>query len=186
MSEYDDALKACLNPNVDRTEYNDILRISYTFAEEVVRFIRMFSSISDLKPIVFWMTIYEQYQFASSLRQLPWEKLGTKPDLKNYVDAVKGARNKAFHNLLQFNQTIEVQMGDITIRPTKLRFFTEFTSKGNVFEYEDKELIEILTEFTRAGEQYVSFDFWKRNLKVMEGTLCLIEAISRTLKLLNA
>jgi hypothetical protein len=186
LSEYKNSLNACNGSTLDRNEYNNILRISYTFAEEIVRFLRLFTSISDLKPIILWMTVYEQYQFLYALQSLPWTKLGTKPDLKNYVDAVKGARNKAFHNLLQFNQTIDVQMGDITIHPTKLRLFSEYTSKGNVFEYEDKELIEILTEFTRVEEKYVSFDFWKRNLIVMEKTLYLLESFSFTLKVLNS
>jgi len=185
FDNYLEAINACSNPSANRSEHYNILRISYTFADEIVRFLKLFNSISDVKPLLFWMTASEQFELSSALNQLPWEKLGTKPDLKNYVDCVKAARNKAFHNFLQFNQAIEVQMGELTIRPTKLRLFSEFTSKGNVFEYEDKELIEILTEFTRAGEKYVSFDFWKRNLIVMEKTICLFEAFSRSLKKLN-
>lgn len=185
MSEYSKYLNDCADPNNNRNEYNNILRISYTFAEEIIKILRLFIGISDLKPLFFWMTVNEQFQFSFALERLPWEKLGSKPELGSYVEAIKGARNKAFHNLLQFNQTMEVQMGDITIRPTKLRLFTEFTTKGNVFEYEDKDLIEILTEFTRASEKYVSFDFWKRNQVVMEKTLCLLEAFSCSLKALN-
>jgi len=185
MREYANSLANCANPNQDRMEYNNILRIAYTFAEEIIRVLRLMISISDLKPLIFWLTTYEQFQFSYAIKSLPWEKLGTKADLKKYVETVKGARNKAFHNLLQFNQTIDVQMGNITIRPKKLRLFTEFTSKGNIFEYEDKELIETLIEFTRAGENYVSFDFWKRNLEVMVKTLCLLEAISSSLKSSN-
>lgn len=185
MEEYANSLANCANPNQNRMEYNNILRIAYTFAEEIIRVLRLMISISDLKPLIFWLTIYEQFQFSYAIKSLPWEKLGTKADLKKYVETVKSARNKAFHNLLQFNQTVDVQMENITIRPKKLRLFTEFTSKGNIFEYEDKELIETLIEFTRAGESYVSFDFWKRNLEVMVSALYLLEAISSSLKSVN-
>lgn len=185
MSEYANSLDKCANPNQDRMEYNNILRIAYTFSEEIVRVLRLLISVSDLKPLIFWLTAYEQFQFSFAINNLPWEKLGKKADLKKYVETVKGARNKAFHNLLQFNQTIDVQMNNIMIRPKKLRLFTEFTSKGNIFEYEDKELIETLIEFTRAGENYVSFDFWRRNLDVMLKTLSLLEGVSSSLKSLN-
>jgi len=183
--EYEESLTNCTNPDVDEVEYNNILRISYTFADEIVRILRLLISVSDLKPLVFWLTIYHQFQLSFVFKNLPWGKIDTKADLSHYVSTIKGARNKAFHNLLQFNHTVDVEMDNVPLRATKLRLFSEFTAKGNVFEYEDKELVEILTEFTRAGEKYVSFDFWKRNLDVMRKTIDLLDTVSLSLKLLN-
>lgn len=184
-AEYESSLFRCTNPDEDEIEYNNILRISYTFAEEVVRILRLLISVSDLKPLIFWLTTHQQFQLAFIFNSLPWGKIETKTDLSHYVSTIKGARNKAFHNLLQFNYTVDVEMDNVPFRATKLRLFSEFTAKGNIFEYEDKELVEILTEFTRAGEKYVSFDFWKRNLDVMKMTIGLLENVSLSLKLLN-
>ena len=187
LREYKESLEACIDPIRDRNHYNNLLRISYTYSDEIVRFIKLFSSISDLKPIMFWLTAFEQFTFSFALENLPWERLGRKKqDLYDYVDTVKSARNKAFHNLLGFNQTIDVQLGNITIKPISLRLFTEHKSKDNIFDYEDKELIDILSEFTRAGESLVTFDFWKRNLIVMEHSLKLISEFSRSLKKINS
>jgi hypothetical protein len=184
ISDYKTSLELGNNPDDNKVNYNNLLRISYTFSDEIVRFIRLIISISDLKPIIFWLTSYEKYKFSFEIKKLPWEKIGGKADLSNYINTIKSARNKAFHNLLQFNQTIDVQMENVTIKPLKLRFFSEYKSKENIFDYEDRELIEILTEFTRSGERYVAYDFWKRNLSVMESSLELITAISNSLKLL--
>jgi hypothetical protein len=54
------------------------------------------------------------------------------------------------------------------------------------FVYEDKALVEVLTEFTRAGEKAVSPQFWNRNLAVMQSTIDLLDGTSSALKLLAA
>ena len=66
------------------------------------------------------------------------------------------------------------------------RLFSEYKMKSeNVFDFEDKQLVEILTEFTRADEKYVTSDFWKRNYDVMLATTQLVAAVSDAIKTLN-
>lgn len=49
------------------------------------------------------------------------------------------------------------------------------------FDYQDKALLELLTQFTIAPEEEVSSGFWDRNLSVMLATIALIEDTSRAL-----
>ena len=96
------------------------------------------------------------------------------------------ARNRAFHNLLPFGQSIQVDLDGINIKAKRLRLFSEYKLKSeNVFDFEDKQLVEILTEFTRADEKYVTPDFWKRNHDVMIATAQLVAAVSDAIKALN-
>jgi hypothetical protein len=51
-------------------------------------------------------------------------------------------------------------------------------------DYEDRALVELLTNFTRVSERSVSPQFWRRNIAVMEATIELLSRTSSALKLL--
>jgi len=186
VEEYQISLKKCGDDlSLDPQEYKNILRIAYNFAGEAITLIRLIVSICDLKPLLFWMTLKEQILLTEAFRSLPWKRMNTKPSLDEYFRTISGARNSAFHHLFPFDRAIEVQLDGVSIAAKRLRLFSEYTSKSkNLFEYEDQQLIELLTEFTRSEEIYVSPEFWQRNLNVMVTTIDLLSSVYASLNLL--
>jgi len=67
-----------------------------------------------------------------------------------------------------------------------LRLFPEYAVRGSeeTLDYEDRALVELLTDFTRVSERSVSPQFWRRNIAVMEATIDLLSRTSLALKLL--
>ncbi len=187
VEEYQKSLQKCGDDlSLDPLEYKNILRIAYNFAGDALTLIRLLVSICDLKPLLFWMTIKEQILLTEAFRSLPWKRMSTKPSLDEYFRTISGARNSAFHHLFPFDRAIEVQLEGVSISAKRLRLFSEFTSKSkNLFEYEDQQLIELLTEFTRSEEIYVSPEFWQRNHNVMTATVELLSSICGSLMLLS-
>lgn len=185
--EYHASLQKC-GPQLDQNqaEFNNVLRIAYDFESDAVRILRLLMSVCDLKPIILWMTLSAHHNLSEAFRCLPRTRDQNKPNLSNYREMIHGARNRAFHNLLPFGQSIEVDLDGINIKARRLRLFSEYKLKAeNVFDFEDKQLVEILTEFTRADEKYVPPDFWKRNHDVMTATAQLVAAVSDAIKALN-
>jgi hypothetical protein len=186
IQEYQTSLTKCTDEiNLDPLEFKNVLRIAYNFAGDAITLIRLLISICDLKPLIFWMTIKEQILLSEAFRSLPWKRMSTKPSLDEYFRTICGARNSAFHHLFPFDRAIEVQLEGVSITAKRLRLFSEYTSKSkNLFEFEDQQLIELLTEFTRTEEIYVSPEFWQRNLNVMIATIELLSSVCASLKLL--
>lgn len=186
-ADYHTSLEKC-GPQLDQNqaEFNNVLRIAYDFESDAVRILRLLMSVCDLKPIILWMTLSAHHNLSEAFRCLPRSRDQNKPSLPNYREMIHGARNRAFHNLLPFGQSIQVDLEGINIKAKRLRLFSEYKLKAeNVFDFEDKQLVEILTEFTRADEKYVTPDFWKRNHDVMIATEQLVAAVSDAIKALN-
>lgn len=112
-------------------EYTNILRIAYNFAGEAVTILRLLVSVRDLKPILFWMTVKEQIELAEAFRNLPWARTSKKPSLGGYRNLIGGARNRTFHHLLPFEQTIQVQLDGVPITAKHLRLFPDHSSARN-------------------------------------------------------
>jgi len=186
--KYKFALDKCLATQDPENVYlQDIMRISYVFADDAMRLYQLLVSLADLKPIVMWITLMPHYDLAESIRNLPWTKSDTKAPTENYVDKINGARNHAFHNLFFFDKTIEADISGIQINAKKLTILPPHSVKNSVpLDYEDRELIEILKGFTRATETVVSLDFWEKNLIVMESFENLLESTENALWLLNS
>ncbi len=166
---------------------NDVLRIAYNFATDALIFIRLLVSICDLKPIVLWGTFAEHSQLAQALKNLPLHTQSAKPSLRDYHRAIADARNSAFHNLFPFRKSLRVNLPEEALQNASLQIFSEHgRKKENELLYQDKELVDLLFEFTRARERNVSMSFWRRNLHVMDATIQLCEATSSYLKLLCA
>lgn len=182
---YASALDRCHgDPSVDRQTFNEILRISYNFASDVIGLIRLIVSICDLKPIVLWGTIAEHHALSEAFRALPWVRSKTKASLKAYAQTIGEARNSAFHHLFPFRKSLNVELGN-GLQDVALRLFSDHHRKGeNDLYYRDKELVEVLTDFTRAGEKRVPPLFWRKNLDVIDSTIHLFEATDELLRLL--
>jgi hypothetical protein len=169
----------------DKNSYNEVLRISYNFASDATTFIKLISNICDLKPVVLWGTIYEHFILSTLFKSLPYNRVKSKASLKNYFDTIGSARNTAFHKLFPFKRTIEGTLPNESLKDVKLRLFSNRRNRNeNQLNYQDKELVEILTEFTRTDDHKVTPAFWKKNLDVMRQTLEVFKVTSRTLKIL--
>ena len=188
ISQYKKSLRASKGlPTPRTTDFNDLLRIAYNFATDAIRIIRLLVSVCDLKPInIRWCTIDEWFRLADAFRSLPWSKLKQKPSLDAYQQTINAARNRAFHRLLPVENTLRVNFEGKTLGRITLHLFPEYLARRTeeTIEYEDRALVEILTDFTRVGEKSVSPRFWERNLAVMEATVDLLAATSSALKLL--
>ena len=180
--EYASALQTSLEQG---SVSNDILRIAYNFASDAITFVRLIISICDLKPIVLWGTIDKHFALGEALRNLPWHRYGKKPSLQDYRSTIADARNSAFHNLFPFRKTLNVSLPDDSLLNARVRIFSEHSKKKqNMLLYQDRELVELLCEFTRARERRVALRFWESNLSMMEATIELCEATGRFLRLL--
>lgn len=187
--EYAEAVTACINSRESSeetsTRLNDVLRIAYNFSSDAAGFIRLIVSVCDVKPIVLWGTIAEHYALSEAFHSLPWSRSTNKASLKNYHQVIADARNSAFHNLFPFRKTLRVTLPDGALGTPELRIFSEHTKKKeNQLTYQDKALVDILIEFTRARERRVALSFWQRNLDVMDATIQLFERTNEFLKVL--
>lgn len=169
----------------DVSALNEVLRIAYNFASDATGFLRLIVSICDLKPLVMWGTIAEHYALSEAFRKMPWTRSKNKPTLKNYQSNIGDARNSAFHNLFPFRKTLRVELPTDAIGDPSLTIFSEHSKKSaNQLTYRDKELVDVLTEFTRARDRQVPSGFWQRNLEVMDRTIALFDATNNFVKAL--
>jgi len=185
VQEYKKSLSALQTSGADTANLTNVMRIAYNFASEATKLLRILVSVCDLKPILSWCTIGQHFLLAKAFRELPWGGTKKKPSLKTYEETVKAARNRAFHNLLPINRSLEVDLEGVTVNARRLKLFSEYRKKDhNIFEYEDKELVDLLLQFTRAREMAVPISFWNRNLAVMERTVDLLAAMGGALSVL--
>jgi hypothetical protein len=170
------------DPGGNPEEFNNVLRIAYNFSGDAMDLLRLIVQMSDLKPIVMFSTIYPQFSLSNAFRELPWPRTEKKGSLKLYDKTVKGARNRAFHRLFPFSKAIDVDVAGLSFKAKKLRLFPEYgAQKSNTLDYEDRELVEIMTQFTRTTEHTVAPVFWQKNLAVMENTVELLKQLKAAL-----
>jgi hypothetical protein len=185
---YDEALAKCDKEGGSSGVYlNEVLRIAYNFADDALKVLQLLVSVSDLKAVLLWCTIREHFDVAAAFRNLPWTKSTKKPSLSRYQEIINGARNRAFHNLLAFDRTIESDLYGVSIGARSLTLLPAHgRRKAHIaFDYEDRELVEVLTELTLAPETAVSMDFWKRNAHVMQTFENLLTKMEEALWQLN-
>jgi len=185
---YKDALQLYSRGDSSTDSYlRDVMRIAYNFADDAIKVLQLLISVADLKGILLWCTIKEHFEIAEAFRNLPWTKSSKKPSLEKYKVIISGARNRAFHNLLAFDRTIEADLSDVSVYARRLTILPPHGRRSNIasFDYEDREMVEILTSLTRAPEVAVPLDFWKRNVRVMEAFEKLLESTEEALWMLN-
>jgi hypothetical protein len=181
--EYPEALDSWTSSgHSNESSLHQILRISYNFASDAVRLIRIMISICDLKPLVYWCTIKEHLALDTALQALPWQDR-SKASLKAYIKIVNDARNHAFHDLFPVVSGLVVELPDAALKKVRLHLFARHGSKNNRNEvqFEDQELVDLLTEFTRAGRRTTPPQFWEQNLATMQAALDLLEATTDSL-----
>jgi len=187
IQNYEKSLAEWIKDEGDDVNFTNILRISYTFVDDAISLIELVFSICDLKPVLSWLTLNSQYKLYKTFSKLDWQKEG-KPSLSLYIKLIKEARNSRFHKLFNIKNTIEVNLEGINLQAKYLRMFSEYKNRSSIlsnFSYEEKQLIELLLNFTRTDERKITTRFWKQNLEIMNSTLSLIVDFSESLKMLR-
>ncbi len=185
-AQYSAALISLRQASGDSRALNEILRIAYNFSADVLPLIALFVSICDLKPLVFWCTVREQWALHRAFASLPWAALGRKEKLEEYKSIVSQARSHAFHHVLPFDSTVEVDLSALDVRAETIRLFVPFGQKqGRGVHVKDQKLADVLAEFSRAKERPVSQAFWEANLAVMQASCKLAEEVLATLILIH-
>ena len=188
-SLYETALEQyASSSSADDVHLRDAMRIAYNFSDDAIKVLRLLVSVTDLKGVLLWCTIKEHFDVAEAFRNLPWTKSRKKPSLESYKEIIGGARNRAFHNLLAFDRTIEADLAGVKVNARRLTLLPSYSHrKSNIpFDYEDREMVEVLAELTRAQEVAVPLDFWKKNVAVMETFEQLLENTEDALWTLNS
>ena len=108
--------------------------------------------------------------------------------MERYREIISGARNRAFHNLLALDRTVEVNLQGVQVGAKRLTLFPPYgrPKSRRHFEYEDQEMVQVLSELTRAPEATVPLEFWKKNEVVMERFEALLAATEEALWILNS
>jgi len=187
IENYEKSLAEWNKDEGDDVNFTNILRISYNFVDDAISLLELIFSICDLKPVLSWLTLNSQYKLYKTFSKLDWQKEG-KPSLSLYIKLIKEARNSRFHKLFNITNTVEVNLEGINLQANYLRMFSEYNNRSSIlsnFSYEEKQLIELLLNFTRTDERKVTTRFWKQNLEIMNSTLSLIVDFSESLKMLR-
>lgn len=173
-------------PIADR-HLREAMRIAYNFADDAIKVLKLLVSIADLKGVLLWCTIKEQYDIAEAFNNLPWTESHRKPSLKSYRDIISGARNHAFHNLLAFERTIEADLSGVQLNARRLTILPPYGRHKSAvpLDYQDREMVDVLAELTRAPEVPVSLDFWRKNAAVMEAFEKLLKGTEDALWAIN-
>jgi hypothetical protein len=125
-TEYNSALEALRRAPEDQKLLHEILRIAYNFSADVLPLVSLLVSVCDLKPLVFWCTLKEQWALRQAFSDLPWASLGRKEKLEDYKTIVSQARSHAFHHVLPFDTTVEVDLSRLDVRAETMRLFVPF------------------------------------------------------------
>jgi hypothetical protein len=184
--KYRKALDVLRTDSDDPRAFNEVLRIAYNFSADVLPLISLFVSICDLKPLIFWCTLSEQWTLHKAFASLPWAALGRKEKLEEYKSIVSQARSHAFHHVLPFDSTVEIDLSTLDVRAEKIRLFVPFGQKeGRGVHLRDQKLAEVLSEFSRPKERPVSQIFWRANLAVIQAACRLAEEVLSALILIH-
>jgi len=183
---YKRALEKLAKNRSDKAALNEVLRIAYNFVTDVQPLIFLLMSICDLKPVVFWCTIDKHWALHRAFSKLPWSALGKKEKIAEYQDIISAARNRAFHHFLPFDNTVEINLEKVNIQAEKLFLFPLYRQKERRgIQLKDQAIIDLFTQFSRAKERPVSYEFWARNCEVLECTCQLVRSTNDALIMLN-
>jgi len=182
VAAYDAALADHLADPDDIEALNEVMRIAYNFADGAKKLITLIVGVSDLKPLLSWLTIDAQCELAERFGELPFALVGTtKPSLDEYRSLVAGARNRAFHDLFAFGRPFRVPLKSDAFQAAALHLFRGYRRAGPALEFKDRQLVQLLEGFTRAEERPVPLGFWEQDLVVMRAVEHVASALHRAL-----
>ena len=187
VSDYSTSLQKHLeNPSLSEPK-NEILRIAYNFADGAGQIMSIVTAISDIKPLVLWMTIGAQFELASSLKLVPLYLTGKeKADFRRYRDMISNARNQSFHDIFSLGRTYNIELPESTFRGAQISLFRGYSNtKSSSLTFEDKAIVDLLESLTRTPEKSVPIGFWEANLGVMHNTVKVARTLRDALTLLR-
>lgn len=186
VDEYSRALHEHLTGGRNTDAINDMLRIAYNFADGADALVSLMVGASDLKPVVFWLTVGDQFDLADKFGGLPFSLVGkAKPSIARYRAVISGARNRAFHDVFSFGQPFRVRLTGDAFRSPELRLFRGYGSRRDrALDFADRRLVELMEQFTRATDQSVPRGFWESNREVMDAMAKVARSIQQALLLL--
>ncbi|MHB8288803.1 MAG: hypothetical protein ACYDEY_06125 [Acidimicrobiales bacterium] len=167
----------------DNDIYNELLRVAYNFADGARAFLRLMVGVCDLKPVIFWLTVFEQVELAQRFEKLPFSLVGKgKPSLERYRSVIADSRNQAFHDLFAFDHPFRVKLHSDALRSPELRLFREYAKRGDsALNFEDRGLVDLLASLTRTPERPVPVGFWQGNKDVMTSVVDTVRALRQAL-----
>jgi hypothetical protein len=184
VTAYKAALASHLADPDDLEALNEVMRIAYNFADGAKDLVALVIGITDIKPLLSWLTIHAQVELAERFGELPFSLVGkTKPSLEKYRSLVAGARNRAFHDLFAFGRPFRVPLRSDAFQAAALHLFREYKRAGPALEFKDRQLVELLQGFTRAAERPVPLGFWEQDLAVMKAVEQVAAALQDSLVL---
>ena len=184
VAAYESALTDHLANPDDLEALNEVMRIAYNFADGARDLIALVIGITDLKPLLSWLTIHAQVELAERFTELPFALVGkAKPSLEKYRSLVAGARNRAFHDLFAFGRPFRVPLKSDAFQAAALHLFREYKRAGPALDFKDRQLVELLQGFTRAAERPVPLGFWEQDLAVMKAVEQVATALLNALVL---
>src|SRR5258708_28504302 len=86
-------------------------------------------SLADLKPLIFWVSVQEQWALCQAFASLPWPTSGRKQSLEEYKAIIAQARSYAFHHILPFDSTVEADLSQLDVRAQAIRLFVPYGQK---------------------------------------------------------
>ncbi|KJF18172.1 hypothetical protein [Acidithrix ferrooxidans] len=183
VKAFSEALFIHRDKSDDDEVYNELLRVAYNFADGARAFLSLMVGICDLKPLIFWLTVFEQVELAHCFTKLPFSLVGKgKPSLERYRSVIADARNQAFHDLFAFDHPFKVDLAGDAFRSPKLRLFRGYGKRNDpALTFEDRGLVELLQSLTRTSEHPVPLGFWDGNQDIMNAVVDAVGALRRAL-----
>ncbi len=188
VSTFTTVLKEHQSTPQDNDIYNELLRVAYNFADGARAFLGLMVGVCDLKPVLFWLTVFEQVDLAHRFARLPFSLVGKgKPSLERYRSVIADARNQAFHDLFAFDHPFRVRLPGDALRSPELRLFREYAKRNDpALSFEDRGLVELFAALTRTPERPVPVGFWQGNAEVMTAVVEAVRALRRSMIIVAA
>ena len=185
VKSYADAYKSYARNAHDKEALNELLRIAYNFADGAIAVMTLVVGISDMKPLICWLMMRSQSELTDRFDDLPFSLLGKdRPSFGLYRSTIAGARNRAFHDVFAFERQFQIGLTGDAIRDAEIRMFQEYSKRAKPgFNFKDRELVDLLTSFTRTSESPVPAEFWEGNLDVMKAVVNVARSLHRALLL---
>jgi hypothetical protein len=169
IDAYNEALAKHLADPADTEVHNEVMRIAYNYSEGASELISLVMGVSDIKPIILWLTVSAQANLAYQFRQLPLAGK-EKPSIADYRSEVASARNSAFHDLFAFGRPFRVPLRSDAFSSAELRLFRAHGRTEPALDYADRALVGMLERFTRTDATQAPVGFWEQNVAVMTAT----------------
>lgn len=187
VADYANSLRRYRSNLADSEARNELLRIAYNFADGAQGLTKLITGISDLKPLVLWLTLESQLALALAFKTIPLTSSSSeKPSFEKYRTAIANARNHAFHDIFALGRTFKVRLPSDAFSGAEMLIFRDYSARNtSALDFDDRKIVELLDGLTRTSEQAVPAGFWEENQEVMRCTVSLANSLKSALTLLG-